>query len=124
MAIGFWVLPLRIASYSLTQNSHIVVALQALDGIGAGIYGVVAVAIAADLTAGKGKFNTLLGLLATAQAVGGVVGPIVSGVLVQYLGFAVTFWVFAALALLAAWVFARWVPETRVRRSTVPIAAD
>lgn len=124
MAIGFWVLPLRIASYSLTQNSRVVVALQALDGIGAGIYGVVAVAIAADLTAGKGKFNTLLGLLATAQAVGGVVGPIVSGVLVQYLGFAVTFWVFAALALLAAWVFARWVPETKARRSTVPIAAD
>ncbi len=35
------------------------VALQALDGIGAGIYGVVIVAMCADLTKGKGRFNAL-----------------------------------------------------------------
>jgi MFS family permease len=125
MAIGFWVLPLRIASYTLAHSPRMIVALQSLDGIGAGIYGVVAVAIVADLTAGKGKFNTLLGLLATAQAVGGVIGPVISGLLVQHLGFTITFWSFAALALMAAWFFVQWIPETRPREAveSIPAAA-
>jgi len=113
MAVGFWILPLRIASYAFAKSPGMIIALQSLDGIGAGIYGVVAIAIAADLTAGKGKFNTLLGLLATAQAVGGVIGPIASGLLVQHLGFALTFWAFSGLALLAALIFTAFVPETK-----------
>lgn len=47
------------------------VALQALDGIGAGIYGVAIVAMCADLTEGKGRFNSLLGLIATACRLAG-----------------------------------------------------
>ena len=56
-------------------------ALQTLDGIGAGIYGVVIVAMCADLTRGKGGFNTLSGMIATALAVGGVAGPLGAGFL-------------------------------------------
>jgi MFS family permease len=57
MAVAFWVLPFRILSYTLAHNPHMVVFLQALDGIGAGIYSVAIVAFAADLTRGKGPFN-------------------------------------------------------------------
>ena len=113
MAIAFWVLPFRILSYTLAHNPHMVVLLQALDGIGAGIYSVAVVAFAADLTRGKGQFNALLGILATAQAIGGVAGPIVSGLVLQHFGFNVTFLGFAALALLAAIAFQCLVPETK-----------
>jgi MFS family permease len=116
MAIAFWALPLRILSYTLAHNPHMVVFLQALDGIGAGIYGVVIIAFAADLTRGKGQFNSLLGIFATAQAVGGVVGPILSGVILQHLGFHFTFVAFAALALLAAAIFQLLVPNTSTGR--------
>jgi MFS family permease len=113
MAVAFWVLPFRIASYTLAHSPHMVVFLQALDGIGAGIYGVVIVAFAADLTRGKGQFNSLLGIFATAQAIGGVVGPIVSGLVLQHFGFNMTFIGFASLALLAAVIFQSLVPSTR-----------
>lgn len=113
MAVAFWVLPLRIFSYSLVRSPSAVVYLQALDGIGAGIYGVAVVALAADLTRGKGRFNTLMGLFATALAIGGVAGPLLSGFLVQHLGFRITFYAFAALATLGAIVFTLLVPETR-----------
>ncbi len=101
---------------------------QALDGIGAGIYGVAVVALAADLTRGKGRFNTLMGLFATALAVGGVAGPLLSGLSVQHLGFRITFYAFAGLAALGAIVFTLLVPETspesnavdRVRRDPKP----
>lgn len=110
MAIAFWVLPLRILSYTLAHNPHMVVFLQALDGIGAGIYGVAIVAFAADLTRGEGQFNSLLGIFANAQAIGGVVGPILSGFILQHLGFHLTFAAFALLALLAAAIFQLLVP--------------
>jgi MFS family permease len=120
-AVAFWVLPFRIFSYTLAHNPHMVVFLQALDGIGAGIYSVAIVAFAADLTRGKGQFNSLLGIFATAQAIGGVVGPIVSGLVLQYFGFNITFIGFAALALIAAATFQLLVPSTE--STTNPQAA-
>jgi MFS family permease len=113
MAIAFWILPFRILSYSFVTTPKAVVWLQGLDGIGAGIYGVVVIALAADLTRGKGRFNTLAGLFATALAVGGVAGPLASGLLVQHLGFKITFYAFALLAVVGAIVFTLFVPETK-----------
>jgi MFS family permease len=112
-AVGFLALPLRIFLYSLTDSPGILVALQALDGIGAGVYGVAVVAVCADLTRGKGHFNALQGLIATALSVGGVVGPLAAGFLAQYLGFAAAFDTFAGIAAVAAGVFVFLMPETR-----------
>ena len=70
------------------------------------------IALAADLTHGKGKFNTLAGLFATALAIGGVVGPLLSDFLVQQASFRSTFYAFATLAFAGAVVFT-FVPETR-----------
>jgi MFS family permease len=86
--------------------------LQGLDGLGAGIYGVAVVAVSADLTRGKGGFNTLMGLFATALAIGGVAGPLVSGLLVEHLGFRFTFYAFAVPAAVGALVLTKFVPET------------
>ena len=115
LAIAFWILPLRILSYILAREATAVVWLQCLDGIGAGIYGVVVISLAADLTRGRGRFNTLTGLFATALATGGVVGPVLSGFLIQHAGFRTTFLIFAALALAAAAVFTLFVPETKIK---------
>lgn len=105
MAVAFWVLPFRILSYIPAHTPPGVVILQSLDGIGAGIYSVAIVAFAAALTRRNGQFTTLLGLFATAQGIGGVVGPVLSGLLLEHLGFTPTFLFFAALALLAAILF-------------------
>jgi MFS family permease len=112
-AVGFVALPVRIFLYSLTSDPWVLVALQTLDGIGAGIYGVVIVSTCADLTRGKGGFNALQGLIATALSVGGVLGPLAAGFLVQHLGFAIAFYVFAGVAALAALIFIGLMPETR-----------
>jgi MFS family permease len=111
--IGFVVLPLRIFLYSLTSDPWVLVALQTLDGVGAGIYGVVIVAICADLTRGRGGFNSLQGLIATALSVGGVLGPLVAGLLVQHLGFRMAFYAFTGVAAVAAALFLGFMPETR-----------
>jgi MFS family permease len=120
LGIAFWVLPLRIFSYTFVHTPQAVVWLQCLDGVGAGIYGVAVVALAADLTRGKGHFNALMGLFATAVAVGGVAGPLISGLLVQHLGFEKTFYAFAGLASLGAVAFTILVPETSAPESSLP----
>jgi MFS family permease len=112
MAIAFWFLPLRIFTYTLVASPKAVVWLQGLDGIAAGIYGVIVIALAADLTRGRGRFNALAGIFATALAFGGVVGPLISGVLLQWFGFKCTFYAFAGLATIGAVIFTSLVPET------------
>jgi MFS family permease len=125
MAIAFWVLPLRILSYALVSTPVGVVLLQAVDGIGAGIYGVAIVALTADLTLGRGRFNTMMGLFATALAIGGVVGPVIAGQLEQRLGFKLSFYSFAALATVGAIIFSLTIPETRnsAKLATEPATA-
>jgi MFS family permease len=113
LAIGFIVLPVRIALYGLSDDPSMLVALQTLDGVGAGIFGVTATTICADLTRGRGHFNALVGVLATAGGIGGVLGPLAGGLIVQNLGFTAAFFVFAVVALAGAVLFIGRMPETR-----------
>lgn len=112
-AIGFLALPIRIFLYSLTDQPWMLVALQTLDGIGAGIYGVAVVAMCADLTRHKGGFNTLQGMIATALALGGVIGPVGAGWLAESLGYNGFFYVFTGIAVAGAGLFLFAMPETR-----------
>jgi MFS family permease len=108
----FLALPLRIFLYTFTRDPWGLVALQALDGIGAGVYGVAVVAMGADLTRGKGRFNALQGMLANAQAVGGVAWPLGAGWLAEHLGYNAFFCTFAGIAAVAAALFLLGMPET------------
>jgi hypothetical protein len=110
-SIAFWVLPVRILTYSLATAPSAVVWLQRLDGIGAGIYGVAVAAFSADLTKGKGGQNPD-GSVRHRPCGGRGDRPVLSGVLVQHFGFHKTFCAFAALAGLGAAVFTLLVPET------------
>jgi len=112
-AVGFLCLPVRIFLYSLARRPGTLVALQALDGIGAGIYGVLVVVVSSDLTRGRGHFNALMGIVATALALGGVLGPLAAGFVEQRLGFDWAFYLFAGIALLGAVFFLSFMPETK-----------
>jgi hypothetical protein len=62
------ILPLRGALYTLSDNPFWLVAVQLLDGVGAGIFGAVFPVIVADLMRGTGRFNVAQGAIMTAQA--------------------------------------------------------
>ena len=62
LLIAFGVLPIRGVLYTLTSNTVLLVMIQILDGVGAGIFGVVSVLVIADLTRGTGRFNLTLGV--------------------------------------------------------------
>ena len=59
--VGFGILPVRGFLYTLSGHPGYLVAVQLLDGIGAGMFGVISVLIVADLTKGTGRFNVTQG---------------------------------------------------------------
>jgi MFS family permease len=110
--IGFAVLPLRGLLYTMTDDPRWLVAIQLLDGIGAGIFGVVGILVIADLTQGTGRFNLMQGALATATGIGSSASLYLTGLIVSHFGFNAGFFVLAGIAGLALVFFGLAMPET------------
>jgi MFS family permease len=116
LLIGFSVLPVRGVLYTLTSSAPLLIGIQVLDGIGAGIFGVVSVLVIADLTHGSGRFNLALGAITTAVGIGASLSQVISGGIVHHFGFDVGFVFLAAVGLAALAILYFWMPETRELR--------
>jgi MFS family permease len=115
--IGFAVLPIRGLLYTLTNDPRWLVAIQLLDGIGAGIFGVVGILVIADLTRGTGRFNLMQGTLATATGIGASASNYLTGLIVSKFGFNAGFVTLSAIAGFALAFYALAMPETRPKPS-------
>lgn len=111
--VALAVLPVRGVLFSFTTSPYGVVAIQLLDGVAAGIFGVISVLIASDLTQGTGRFNLAQGLAALSVGVGAGLSNTVAGYVVQWFGYATGFLTLAGIALCALAFFALLMPETR-----------
>jgi MFS family permease len=89
------------------------VAIQALDGVAAAIFGVVSVLVIADLTRGTGRFNLTLGAITTAVGIGAALSQVIAGSIVHHAGFRVGFLFLAGVALAAFAILYLFMPETR-----------
>jgi len=112
LLIGFGALPIRGVLYTLTNNIYPLVGIQVLDGIGAGIFGVVSVLVIADLTRGTGRFNLTLGAIATAVGLGAALSQTIAGVIVHHFGDRAGFLFLAAVAAAAFAILWLFMPET------------
>jgi len=117
LALAFLILPLRIFLYLSTTNVYALLAIQALDGIGAGIYGVLIALVCSDLAAKGGGLNSFMGLAQTSAALAGVAAPLVQGYLTQHYGFPSTFIFFGAIACVAAGIYIVFFPETKAAKA-------
>jgi MFS family permease len=113
LLIAFGVLPIRAVLYTLTSNTVALVAIQILDGVGAGIFGVVSVLVIADLTQGSGRFNVTLGAIGTAVGIGAALSQTIAGTIVHHFSFDAGFLFLAAIAAMAFGILYLFMPETR-----------
>ncbi len=111
--LAYALLPLRGVLFAFVTSSYGVVAIQVLDGVAAGIFGVVSVLVAADLTRGTGRFNLAQGLVALCVGIGAGLSNVVGEYAVQWFGYPAGFLTLAAVALCALLFFALLMPETR-----------
>jgi MFS family permease len=103
--------------YALNDDPLFIVAVQLLDGVGAGIFGVLWVTVVADLTKGTGRYNLALGAIATAQGIGAALSNLVGGYVVNGWGYQAGFVVLAAIATFALFLFSWRMPETGTSES-------
>lgn len=111
--VGFAVLAVRGVLYTVSDNAMWLVVVQALDGVGAGIFGALFPVVIADLTRGTGRFNLAQGAVSTAQGLGGALSAGLAGAVIVAAGYDVAFWMLAGIALIGLIAYAMVMPETR-----------
>lgn len=112
LLIAFAALPIRGLLYTLTGNPILLIAIQILDGVGAGIFGVVSVLVIADLTRNTGRFNLTQGALAAAVGIGASLSQFVAGAIVHHAGYQAGFLFLACIAMAALAILWWFMPET------------
>jgi MFS family permease len=111
--VALGVLPIRGMLFAFVSSPGAVVGIQLLDGVAAGIFGVVAVLMASDLMRGTGRFNLAQGLTALAVGAGATLSNATAGYVVQWFGYRSGFLYLAAIAACALVFFALLMPETK-----------
>jgi len=106
MLISFVALPLRglLAAHFIDASG--VYAVQALDGVGAGLQSVAVPALVARTLNGTGRINVGQGAVMTAQGLGASLSPAIGGWIAQGVGYSATFLILGAFAIgsIALWV--------------------
>src|SRR5207237_3497413 len=110
---GLIILPLRAGLYTLSDNPAWLVAVQLLDGVGAGIYGAIFPVIVADLMRGTGRFNVAQGAVVTAQGIGAALSTTMAGFVVVHFGYSAAFLLLGSIAGLGFVLCVIAMPETR-----------
>jgi len=91
LLLGFAVLPVRAVLYTFSDSAPWLIAVQLLDGVGAGIFGAITPLIIADLMRGTGRFNLAQGAVATVQGIGASLSGLVAGIIVDHFGYSAAF---------------------------------
>ncbi|MFL1480654.1 MFS transporter [Pseudomonas grimontii] len=123
LLFGFLILPLRGVLYTLSSDPYWLVAVQMLDGIGAGIFGALFPVIVKDLTQGTGRFNVSLGALSTVFGLGAALSNSLAGFVVQQAGYNAAFLTLAGVAFVALALLWLAMPETLAKPIFAPHAS-
>ena len=123
LLFGFMILPLRGVLYTLSSDPYWLVAVQMLDGIGAGIFGALFPVIVKDLTQGTGRFNVSLGALSTVFGLGAALSSSLAGFVVQQAGYNAAFLTLAGVAGVALALLWLAMPETLAKPIFAPHAS-
>jgi MFS family permease len=107
------ILPIRGALYTLSDNPFWLVAVQLLDGVGAGIFGAIFPVIVADLMRNTGRFNIAQGVVITAQNIGAALSTTLAGLVVVHAGYSAAFLALGGMAAIGGLVCLLALPETR-----------
>jgi MFS family permease len=116
-ARGYWIvfllallaLPVRGALAAFVGGMFALGPVQVLDGVGAGILGVVVPALVARILNGTGHVNAGLGAVMTVQGIGASLSPALGGFVAGKFGYATSFLALGGIAViaLAVWIAAR-----------------
>lgn len=109
---GFATVPIRNALFAVIRHPVGLIPVQALEGAGGAVFGIMMPLVAADLTRTTGFYTSCLSILSLAGTLGTAISTSMAGWLADHLGRPVTYWILAAIGLLALTILATAMPET------------
>jgi MFS family permease len=110
--VAFGFLAARGALYTLSNDPWWLVGVQALDGIGAGIFGALFPVIVADLTKGSGRFNVSQGVVSSVFGLGAALSATLAGSIIVWAGYSASFLTLAAIAVAGFVLYLVAMPQT------------
>jgi MFS family permease len=113
LLLGFSALPLRALVFAATSSPSLVIAVQALDGIGGACFGVMMPLIVSDVAGRTRHFNLSLGVVGFGVGIGGTLSTPVAGWIADHFGTRTAFLALAAMGALAVLLVLFAMPETR-----------
>jgi MFS family permease len=117
LVAGWVIMVLRLVFVALAQTPWQVVLNQALDGLGNGIFAVIAAAWVTDRLGDPRRSGEAQAIVGCSLVFGSAVGPAITGFLVEPLGYRNLFWVLAGIGSVATAILILLVPETLKTRT-------
>ena len=115
LVVGWTIMAVRLALVSLIHRPWLAVANQALDGLGNGLFAVLAAAWVTDRLADPRRSGEAQVIVGSCLVLGSALGPAVSGFLVEPLGYRGLFAALAGVGVVATAIVVFLVPETLAR---------
>jgi predicted MFS family arabinose efflux permease len=117
---AFLVLPIRGLLFAVAATTGQVIAIQVLDGIGAGLQGVLFPVMVADLTRGSGRYNVAMGAATMVQGIGAALSTTLAGAIIVADGYNTAMFTLTGIAVVALALLVVAVPETRQHEPDPP----
>ncbi|MGO9599452.1 MAG: MFS transporter [Isosphaeraceae bacterium] len=121
---GWAIMSLRLGIVAMIHNPWMAVAIQALDGLGNGLFAVIAAAWVTDRLADPRKSGEAQVIVGSCLVLGSALGPAVSGFLIGPLGYRGLFSALSALGAVATAIVIRLVPESLPRDEHLTVHAS
>jgi MFS family permease len=112
LVAGWTIMALRLALVAFASRPELAVANQALDGLGNGLFAVVAAAWVTDRLADQQRSGEAQVIVGSCLVLGSAIGPAVATLLVGPLGYRGLFLALAGIGAIATLVVVFFVPET------------
>ncbi|PRH88940.1 MFS transporter [Labrys okinawensis] len=117
-------LPIRGAIAGTFSSFAFIFPVQILDGVGAGLIGIVTPIAAERILSGSGRFNVGLAAVMTVQGIGASLSNVIAGWLTDLGGYGLAYWVHGSVALVALALFVWGRHDIAPRMPSSAAAAD
>jgi len=122
LIVAWAAMTLRLALVAVATEPWQVLAIQVLDGIGNGLFSVIAGAWVMDRLADRRRACESQVIVGTSLVLGSALGPLLAGMIIRPLGYRGIFGALAAVGAMATLIIAVRIPETAVGPQARPAA--
>ena len=124
LIVGWGATAVRLGLIALASSAEEILVIQVLDGLAQSLFAVGAAAWVTDRLADPRRVGEAQVLVGSSLVFGSAVGPLLSGLIVEHVGYAMMFGLLAGVAVNALILVVAFVPETVATRGSAEVSSE